>query len=191
VRIKQLNPGADGTTKPEDIDRFKREFLDDPEQTAGAYSIIQKEANGKETVLDVFSVRDWAEELKKDQPVIQPNTSPEAEKANDPPQNKQDGNERDPSDSGEGEADRPNILPPDDASDKNASWTPHRSHAGGRWQSRLASAGVMAGALMMIRETAQGQSESLLEMMTHEETAESRGPTGFDRRARRTRRLCK
>ncbi len=71
AKIDQLKSETGGTASPQDIDNFKAKFLNDPEQTSGAYSIIQKEGD-KTTVLETFSLRDWPEQEPVNQPVIQP-----------------------------------------------------------------------------------------------------------------------
>ncbi len=43
----------------EDIDAWKRELQSDPQRPSGVYTIIEKDVNQKETVLDVFPIRDW------------------------------------------------------------------------------------------------------------------------------------
>ncbi len=60
-KVDQIKSQSGGTASAQDIDNFKAKFLNDPEQTSGAYSIIQKEGD-KTTVLETFSLRDWPEQ---------------------------------------------------------------------------------------------------------------------------------
>ncbi len=48
-----------------EVDEVKARLLETPDQPSGAYAIIRKNADGKQEVLDVFSVRDWPEESKE------------------------------------------------------------------------------------------------------------------------------
>ncbi len=70
-RLEKFKVSTDGSPTAEEIDNLKQQLLDDPSQKTGAYSIIQKEVDGKEVVLDVFSVRDWEETPPQDKPLIQ------------------------------------------------------------------------------------------------------------------------
>ncbi len=178
VRIKQLD--VEGTPTAQQIDEFKNEFINDPEQTSGAYSIIQKDVNNKETVLEVFSVRDWPEEIKTNQPVIsQPD--PASDSSSDKPTDSK-------SDQPKAE-NAPEQPAPAGTDNKNASLLEPRLR--GKWETRLASSGVLVGALAMIRQSNESNSRSLLEMMSESSTQEAASEEPqlrFDSRSRRARR---
>ncbi len=172
LRIKEVKSETGGTVTPEEIDRFKAMLLADPEQASGAYSIIQKDANNNEVVLEIFSIRDFEEQQNIDQPVVQPE-DPQS-KANEQEQNQN--------------KEESEAVVPADTGDKNASvdqpkWTR------GKWESRFASAGVLAGSLLMLRESLKGEEKSnLLDELADANGTET-SAVGFDRRSRRLRRF--
>ncbi len=57
--VESKNAGQSPTQG--EIDEVKSKLLDTPDQPSGAYAIIRKNADGKQEVLEVFSVRDWPE----------------------------------------------------------------------------------------------------------------------------------
>ena len=162
---------------PVEIEAFKAKLRADPESPSGAYAIVEKGQDGKEQVLEVFSVRDWEEketEGSDELPIVPltdapPKTIPDAK----PPAN---------------------GKPNDDASLLPPSWQ-HRDEQvayldednGSSQQtsrSRLASAGLLFGSLWIVRETTKPKenavSQSILEM-------DSIGFSSSERRHRRLR----
>ncbi len=71
VKLEKFKTSSEGSPTAEEIDRLKQQLLDDPEQPTGAYAIIEEQVDGKEVVLDIFSVRDFEPLPAKDQPLIQ------------------------------------------------------------------------------------------------------------------------
>jgi hypothetical protein len=62
MAIESKNAGEAPTQG--EIEDEKAKLLNKPDQPSGAYSIIRKGTDGKEEVLDVFSIRDWPEETQ-------------------------------------------------------------------------------------------------------------------------------
>ncbi len=78
LKIETLSTESGASPTPEEIDELKNRFLKDPQQSSGAYAIVEKSVDDKESVLDVFSVRDDnANEDADDLLIIRPKTPEE------------------------------------------------------------------------------------------------------------------
>ena len=172
-KLDKFQTKISGSPTADDIDQLKQRLLDDPEQKTGAYSIIQKEVDGKEVVLDVFSIRDWEEIPPQDQPLIQlPKDNRQSEEVEARPNEKADGAPSATDSSF-------NDIVPEQKGEQAAE---------SRSQSRFASAGLIASSLWMIRHSKDaGASEAKDD--SELPTQESAAPSSFNRQARRARKL--
>ena len=143
-KLEGFQTKTDGSPTAEEIDELKQRLLDDPTQKTGAYSIIQKEVDGKEVVLDVFSVRDWEETPPQDQPLIQlpKDATSEKEDETDEPEE-----QRQPSEN-------------DSSLNEPAAFNRVDPTAKAKNETRFASVGLIAGSLWMIRESSKSSSDS-------------------------------
>lgn len=64
-KIDTLEVEAGNSATAADIEKLKREYLNDPRMPSGAYAIIEKGVDGIEIVLEVFSIRDEPEEQRE------------------------------------------------------------------------------------------------------------------------------
>jgi len=159
-----------------EIEAFKAGLRADPESPSGAYAIVEKGQDGKEQVIEVFSVRDWEEketEGSNELPIVPltedaPNTIPVPKPAANGKLN-----------------DEASLLPP--AWQHRDEQVAYLDEGNGSSQqtsrSRFASAGLLFGSLWIVRETTKSNEEavslSILEMDS----------TGFSSSERRHRRL--
>ena len=177
-KLDSFKTTTDGSPTAEEIDELKQRLLDDAEQKTGAYSIIQKEVDGNEVVLDVFSVRDWEETPPQDQPLIQlPEASTDAKKA------KTEETSDDAAD------DHPLPMPTDSSRNETNSFNSEERSVDSRSESRFASVGLIAGALMMIRRSKNQVNDSAIDQLANENATSEVAPVAFTRQARRTRKL--
>jgi hypothetical protein len=170
IRLEKFKTTTDGSPTAEEIDNLKQKLLDDPEQQTGAYAIIQKEVDGKEVVLDVFSVRDWEETPPKDQPLIQaaPNGI-KTDESESTPQSSLD------------------IRPLPSPTDSGMNDLPSNKEGERGSETRFASAGLIAGSLWMIRQSSKPGGEGASEVRNLANASNT--PLEFSRQARRARKL--
>ncbi len=177
IKLGEIKTESGGSPTAEDIEELKNRFLDDPQQPSGAYAIVEKGIDDKETVLDVFSVRDVdSSDLNENLPLIR---LPSTELQN---QGEKSGDQE--------TAPKPNTdeervfegarLEPESNTEQ---WRSEKS------ESRFANPGLLLSSVwfaafvskrsLLNRQMATGQSEELACLPDLQ----------FDRRARRNRRL--
>jgi hypothetical protein len=174
LKLGTVKTASGGSPTAEDIEALKNEFLNDPQRPSGAYSIIEKGLDDKETVLDIFSVRDSVQAVEdSDQPLIRPATPEELQQLQ--------------LEEGAGVAPAANdgASYPNDTTDQALP---------GEWRdqstpSRFANASLIASSLWLVR--AQGSTNTDRTCVALAETITpqtERAPIDFGRRARRSRR---
>ncbi len=173
-KLDKFQTRTDGSPTAGEIDQLKQRLLDDPEQKTGAYSIIQKEVDGKEVVLDVFSIRDWEEVPLQDQPLIQlPTENSKAEEIESLPNEK--------------------FKEVPAVSDSSRSEAVHTNGderiAETRSQSRFASAGLIASSLWMIRQSKDRSNGNDAIIPDDLQSQDAETTSSFNRQARRARKL--
>ncbi|HUP77600.1 MAG TPA: hypothetical protein VM260_03495, partial [Pirellula sp.] len=177
----EITSVSDGTPTQQEIDAKKAELIRDPQRPSGAYAIVEKDPDGKESVIEVFPIRDWEDEAPKNSSDL-PLVPSKAESADEP---------------GAEDLVIPRPMPEDSSSDvappnqKNegplvastvlTSVDPELT--GLRGNSRFASLGLFFGSLWIVRETTKKEKTST------DEVLEELGSIGFSSRDRRNRRL--
>ncbi|MCA9194417.1 MAG: hypothetical protein KDB03_21755 [Planctomycetales bacterium] len=175
-----INPSQGGEEPtPEDIERKKLQLREDPSQPSGAYAIIKKDADGIQTVLEVFSLRDWTESQGKeaDSTLEQDVVLPKLE-----PFDIQDLNSPVPVETNEPDVDPPVNGTPG-VSDTSL-WQSNRSERP-KWEA--SSSGLLMGTLWMLR--ARREKEPVEQPASPSLTADDQSQTNqdFGRTARRKR----
>ncbi len=168
-----------GSPTPQQIDTKKAELLRDPQLPSGAYAIVEKDADGKEVVIDVFPVRDWEEEnseTTKEMPFI-PNKEEPNQKKDAPPE----------------ELVIPRPIPKDKDSeamfvpaiqrnDDVAESSDDSALAPSTSRSRFASVGMMFGSMWVLREATKSEATPT------DQAIQELGSVGYSRSERRNRR---
>ncbi|MEO8269691.1 MAG: hypothetical protein ABI557_08225, partial [Aureliella sp.] len=186
LKLGKVQTESGGSPTAEDIEKLKNEFLNDPRRPSGAYAIIEKGLDNKETVLDVFSVRDVDEaDSDAQHPLIQLPRQSDAVNSS----------EASPSEHDSHNIDSPtqdNVRPAHEDSSQNRISTDAEfldddsSHRPVRNESRFAHAGLIAASLWFIRHSSQSRSPETKSTLPPAAIGE---PVEFGRRARRRRRL--
>ncbi len=177
TRIPIVSKTGGKTPTQDDIDREKYLLQNNPNQPAGAYAIIKKDADGNTTVLDIFTVRDWPE---KQSAPVQDAENVELPKLEPFNPDALKGSERS---SGEVEVVPPPVATPKDSDSSQFSPTDERDN---KQESRFASAGLLLGSLWMLRNSTSKNNQARLESTSANTTA-----VDYSSQARRRRQRAK
>ena len=168
-----------GSPTPQQIDTKKAELLRDPQLPSGAYAIVEKDADGKEVVIDVFPIRDWESEssdVSNEMPLI-PSKEESGEKKSEPsddlivPRPKTKDSEA-------------MVVPTIDSKHDGSQLSDDASLVPSANKSRFASVGMMFGSLWVLREATKSEAKPT------DQAFEELGTVGFSRSERRKRRTA-
>ncbi len=187
-RVRTVDATGGKEPSQADIDRAKAELRIDPDQPSGSYAIVKESSESDSVVLDVFGIRDWPEdpslqqEVEDNTELVLPMLKPFHPDASD-----------------QEKPETEDLPPPADSTDlsnSNARWSFRPSQEQvlvNPSNSRLASAGLLAGSLLMLRhrETQIKATVQTGEVENIGGVFEPVEKVGFSRAARRRRALTK